>query len=332
MNGYSVRKRMLRDRLNRPLEVLRISITDRCNLRCSFCMPPDYTYNFLPKRELLTPEEIEEIVKVFANLGVKKVRLTGGEPTLRSDLEEIILRISKVKGIRDVALTTNGYLLRDRLKDLKDAGLKRITFSVHSLNEEKNARIVNRRVDIGKVLETIDEAKALGFTVKVNSVVVRGVNDDEILNLASYFKERRITLRFIEFMDVGTLNGWDYSKVFSADEILNVISKRYKFVELGRKESDTALRFRYVDDKVEFGIIASVTKPFCRGCNRIRLSADGKIYTCLFSSEGHDIRREKGIEERIREIWLRREDRYSELRKLMREKRVNKVEMFKVGG
>ena len=295
-------------------------------------MPPGHKYNFLPKKELISPTEIERIVKVFANLGVKKVRLTGGEPTLREDLEEIVERISNVEGIKDIALTTNGYLLKERLKALKEAGLKRITFSVHSLNPEMNEKIVNRKVDLFRVLEAIDEAKAMGFKVKVNAVIIRGVNEGEILSLAEYFKRRKITLRFIEFMDVGTLNGWDYDKVVSADEILNTIKSRYKILELGREEKDTALRFKYADDGVEFGIIASVTKPFCRGCNRIRLSADGKIYTCLFSSEGHDIRHEQNLEERIKEIWSKREDRYSELRKLLREERGKKVEMFKIGG
>ena len=295
-------------------------------------MPPEYKYNFLPKKELLSVEEIERIVKTFAKLGVKKVRLTGGEPTLREDLEEIIRRISRIEGIKDIALTTNGYLIEDRLKSLKEAGLKRITFSIHSLNPEINEKIVNRKVDISKVLKAVDEAKALGLKVKVNSVIVRGLNESEILPLAEYFKKKKITLRFIEFMDVGTLNGWDYDKVVPAEEILNIIKTKYEVVELGREERDTALRFKYADDGVEFGLIASVTKPFCRGCNRIRLSADGKVYTCLFSSEGHNIRDEERLEERIKEIWRSREDRYSELRKLLREERSRKVEMFKVGG
>ncbi|WP_461828826.1 GTP 3',8-cyclase MoaA [Aquifex sp.] len=323
---------MLRDKLGRPLEALRISLTDRCNFRCSFCMPPGRRYNFLPKSDLLSPNEIEEIVKVFAKLGVKKVRLTGGEPTLREDLEEIVDRIRRIEGIQDIALTTNGYLLEDRLKALKEVGLKRITFSVHSLNPEVNERIVNRKINLFRVLRAIDEAKALGFKVKVNAVIIRGVNEGEILPLAEYFKKRKVVIRFIEFMDVGTLNDWDYEKVVSAEEILRTIREKYEVEELGREEKDTALRYRYTDDGVEFGIIASVTKPFCRGCNRIRLSADGKVYTCLFASEGHDIRSGKSLEEKIREIWINREDRYSELRKILRERKNEKVEMFKVGG
>lgn len=295
-------------------------------------MPPEYKYNFLPKEGLLSPEEIERIVRAFVKLGVKKVRLTGGEPTLREDLEEIIKRISRIEGIKDIALTTNGYLIEDRLKPLKEAGLKRITFSIHSLNPKINEKIINRKVDISKVLKAVDESKTLGLKVKVNSVIIRGLNESEILPLAEYFKKKKITLRFIEFMDVGTLNGWDYDKVVPAEEMLSIIKTKYEVVELEREEKDTALRFKYTDDGVEFGLIASVTKPFCRGCNRIRLSADGKVYTCLFSSEGHNIRHEERLEERIKEIWRSREDRYSELRKLLREERNKKVEMFKVGG
>ncbi len=295
-------------------------------------MPPGYKYNFLPKSKLLSPEEIERIVRVFAKLGVRKVRLTGGEPTLREDLEEIVERISRIEEIKDLALTTNGYLLRGRLQTLKKRGLGRITFSVHSLNPEINEKIVNRKVDLFRILRTIDEAKAMGFKVKVNAVIVRGVNEGEIIPLAEYFKRRKITLRFIEFMDVGTLNDWDYNKVVSAKEILSIIRTKYNFIELGRQKRDTTLKFKYTDDGVEFGIIASVTKPFCRGCNRVRLSADGKVYTCLFSSRGHDLKSVNDLEETIKKIWKNREDRYSELRKIIRERRSDKVEMFKVGG
>jgi len=320
---------MLLDKLGRPLKVLRISLTDRCNLRCNFCMPPGKEYNFLPKKQLLTLGEIEEYVKIFAKLGVKKVRLTGGEPLLRKDLEEIIKSISKIKRIEDIALTTNGVFLKDRLNSLKEAGLKRITVSVHSLNEEKNQKLVNRKVNLKEVLEAIAEAKELGFKVKVNSVIIRGFNDEEIINLAKFFKNLGVTLRFIEYMDVGTLNDWEFSKVVTAEEILNILKEEFNFYPLPKKPEDTSLNFVYEDGN-KFGIIAPVTKPFCKGCNRIRLSADGKLYTCLFSDLGHDLRNAKDKEEFIKEVWRYREDRYSELRwKLRKEK---KVEMFKVGG
>ena len=318
---------MLRDKLGRPLRVLRISLTDRCNLRCGFCMPPDRTYKFTDN--LMTPKEIEKIVRVFAKLGVKKVRLTGGEPLLRKDIVEIIERIKKIEGIEDIALTTNGIFLKNKLRELKSAGLKRITVSVHALDQDINRKITNRNVNLKEVLEAVDLAKSFGFKVKVNSVIIRGVNDNQIIPLASYFKERNITIRFIEYMDVGTLNGWDYGKVFTAEEILKEMSKHFSFRPIPKKPNETALRFIY-DDRGEFGIIASVTKPFCRGCDRIRLSADGKIYTCLFAEKGYDIRHFENPEESLKEIWKKREDRYSELRKETRKRK--KVEMFKVGG
>ncbi len=321
---------MLRDKLGRPLEVLRISVIDKCNFRCIFCMPPDKEYNFLKSSELLTPEEIESIVKDFTKVGVKKIRITGGEPLLRRDLEEIIERISKIKEVKDIALTTNGNLIINRLESLKKAGLKRITFSIHSLDNEKNKKIINRSVNLEEILHAINYAKSLGVKVKVNTVLIKGFNDSEILNIAEYFKKKRITVRFIEFMDVGTLNGWALDKVITAEEILNEIKKKYEIVELGKDIKETALRYVYKDDGVEFGIIASVSKPFCRGCNRARLSADGKLYTCLFSDRGHDIRSVKNKKEYIEKIWKKRDDRYSELR--FQERRKRKVEMFKVGG
>ncbi len=320
---------MLLDRLGRPLRVLRLSLTDRCNFRCSFCMPPDREYRFLSRRELLTPEEIEKLVRAFVKLGVRKVRLTGGEPLLRKDLEEIVERISRIEGLRDVALTTNGYGLAKRLEDLKKAGLKRITVSIHSLDPSRNARIVNRYVDPFSVLEAAQMAREMGFTVKVNCVVVRGLNDDGIVPMAAYFKNRGITLRFIEFMDVGTLNDWRWEKVVSAEEILSRLAGHFSFYELPRAPEDTALRYRYTDNGAEFGIVASVTRPFCRGCDRIRVSADGKIYTCLFSSEEKPLSL-TSPEESIVRAWTQREDRYSELRWKLRKER--KVEMFKVGG
>lgn len=290
-------------------------------------MPPDRTYNFTDN--LMTPEEIEKTVKIFSKLGVRKVRLTGGEPLLRKDIVEIIKRIKNVEGIEDIALTTNGVFLGKKLRGLKEAGLKRITVSVHALDQEVNRRITNRNVNLKEVLEAVEEAKTLGFKVKVNSVIIRGVNEDQVIPLASYFKERKITIRFIEYMDVGTLNGWDYDKVYTANEILRDIAKYFSFRPLPRKPNETALRFVY-DDGGEFGIIASVTKPFCKGCDRIRLSADGKVYTCLFAEEGYDIRNSENPEELLRDIWKNREDRYSELRNELRKSK--KVEMFKVGG
>jgi len=322
---------MLLDKLGRPLRVLRLSLTDRCNLRCSFCMPPDGNYRFLPGRALLKAEEIEKLVKAFARLGVKKVRLTGGEPLLRADLEEVVKVVVGTEGIEDVALTTNGVGLKKRLSSLKEAGLKRITVSLHSLDPEKNARIVNRKVNLKEVLKAVEEAKEMGFTVKVNAVVVRGLNDDEVVSLARYFKEKGVVLRFIEFMDVGTVNGWSREKVVSAEEILRKMRKAFSFRRLPGKPGDTAVNFAY-EDGGTFGIVASVSMPFCRSCDRIRLSADGKLYTCLFAEEGHPLKGVKEPEERIAEVWRKREDRYSELRFLSEKRPAKRVEMFKVGG
>ncbi|NPA32843.1 MAG: GTP 3',8-cyclase MoaA [Aquificae bacterium] len=317
---------MLLDKLGRPLRTLRLSLTDRCNLRCTFCMPPGNEYKFT--RSALSANRIKDALKAFSNLGVKKVRLTGGEPLLRKDLEKIIENVRNTPGISDVALTTNGVFLKERLKSLKEAGLSRITVSVHSLNQEKNALITNREVNLKEVLSAVEKAKEEGFLVKVNTVVIRGLNDDEIVPLAKHFKEMGVILRFIEYMDVGSARDWSPEKVVSADEILRKMREEFEFYELGRKESDTALRFRYTDGG-EFGIVASVSRPFCRGCDRIRLSADGKLYTCLFSPFGFPLP-ERGLENFIAQLWRSRADRYSELRHEI--SRREKVEMFKVGG
>jgi len=294
-------------------------------------MPPDKKYDFLDKDKLLKPEDIECLVRSFVKLGVRKVRLTGGEPLLRKDLEEIVWRLSRIDGLEDIALTTNGTGLEERLLSLKKAGLRRITVSVHSLNPAKNSAIVNRFVNTERILRAIEKAVDLGFTVKVNCVVVRGLNDDEIIPMARFFKERGIELRFIEYMDVGTVNDWEWEKVVSAEEILQRLSEEFSFEPLPKKPEDTALRFKYTDNGKEFGIVASVTKPFCRGCDRIRLSADGKLYTCLFSDKPKDIDL-KDPERGIIKAWKEREDRYSELRWYVRSLRKSRVEMFKVGG
>ncbi|NPB06622.1 MAG: GTP 3',8-cyclase MoaA [Aquificae bacterium] len=320
---------MLKDKLGRPLRVLRLSLTDRCNLRCSFCMPPGKRYEFLPSRRLMSPEKIERLVKAFVTLGVKKVRLTGGEPLLRPDLEEVVERLARLEGLNDLALTTNGVNLENRLESLKKAGLKRITFSLHSLRPERNAVIVNRPVDPLRLVETMEEAKKMGFTVKVNAVVVRGLNDDEVEELAAFFKRKKITLRFIEFMDVGTVNRWSLEKVVTAKEIITRLRRVFNFKPLPRKPSDTALNFVY-DDGTSFGVVASVSMPFCRGCDRARVSADGKLYTCLFAERGTPLN--GSLTETVERVWRERTDRYSELRLLNGLNRSQKVEMYRVGG
>ncbi len=336
-----VRSLTLKDKLDRPLKDIRISVTDRCNFRCFFCMPPDKDIQFLDRKELLTYEEIAKLVEILSQLGVSKVRITGGEPLMRAHLENLIALLSDIEGIKDIALTTNGYKLAQKVKDLKDAGLKRITVSLITLRQERFVSMIGRNVDLEEIIEGIEEAKEVGLEpVKINTVVVKGVNDDEIIDIAEFCRKRGLVLRFIEFMDVGTLNGWNMEKVVSAEEILNILSRKYPVEELPKKaESETSLRFKFKDINLEFGIIASVTKPFCRGCTRLRLSADGKFYTCLFSSVGHDVKSllrggasEEDIKAFVENLWLNREDRYSELRTQEGVKNLPKVEMFRVGG
>ena len=331
---------MLRDRLGRPLKDLRVSVTDRCNFRCFFCMPPGTKIDFLPREDLLSYEEIARIVRIMRSLGVRKVRITGGEPLVRAHLERLIELIRET-GVEDIALTTNGYLLPGRSGSLRSSGLRRITVSLPTLKRERFRTLACRDVDLGKVIEGIEEAKREGLEpVKINMVVIRGFNDDEILDVAEFCRERGLTLRFIEFMDVGTLNGWTLDKVVPAEEILKVLRTRYTLEEVGREDpSETSLNFRYSDTDLTVGIIASVTKPFCRNCTRIRLSADGKVFTCLFSSRGVDIKSplrngasDKEIEEIIVKVWTHREDRYSEIRRDLIGKNIPKVEMFRVGG
>ena len=327
------------DRLGRELRDLRVSVTDRCNFRCFFCMPPDKDIDFLDRKDLLTYEEITRLVRLLVPLGLRKVRITGGEPLVRAHLENLVEMLSSVDGVEDIALTTNGYKLAEKAEILKKKGLKRVTVSLLTLKKEKFPKMVGRDVDLDSVLEGIDSALEAGFyPVKINTVVVRGVNDDEVLDVAEFCREKGLVLRFIEYMDVGTLNGWSMDKVVTAEEIIGILSKRYPVEEIGREGSETAVRFRYRDTGLEFGIVASVSRPFCRSCTRLRLSADGNLFTCLFSQEGFDIKdllrsgaSDEEIIKSLEDIWKVREDRYSEIRFSLREK-TPKVEMFRVGG
>ncbi len=330
---------MVRDRLGRELRELRVSVTDRCNFRCFFCMPPDREIPFLSREDLLSYEEIRDLVRILRNAGVRKVRITGGEPLMRLHLENLIAQLSPL--VEDLALTTNGYLLPEKAEHLRRAGLRRITISLTTLKAERLRAIAGRDVSLSTVIAGIEAAHQAGFSpVKINTVVVRGVNDDEILNIAEFCRERNLILRFIEYMDAGTLNNWSMEKVVSAEEILSTLRRRYDLEELGRtSESETALRFRYRDTGQEVGVIASVTKPFCRGCNRLRLSADGRLFPCLFSDRGIDVRSllrgnmdGKDILRIIEGFWKQREDRYSELRRDLMGVRGSRVEMFRVGG
>ncbi len=334
----------LRDALGRPLRDLRISVTDRCNFRCRYCMPAEVFgpgYAFLPRQELLTFEEITRLVKLFAAEGVKKVRITGGEPLLRKDLPRLVQMVKGVSGIQDVALTTNASLLAGMARSLREAGLDRVNISLDALDDEIFTRMNGGFSDVRRVLEGIDAAAKAGLSVKVNMVVQKGVNDGEILPMARYFRREGHILRFIEFMDVGNSNGWDLSQVVSKGEILRRIDEEMPLepVEPGYY-GEVANRYRYRGSDREIGVIASVTDAFCSTCTRARLSADGRLYTCLFASEGQDLREplrdgtdDQGLRDRIRSVWGSRRDRYSEERlsatSLSRRK---KVEMSFIGG
>jgi cyclic pyranopterin phosphate synthase len=335
----------LRDALGRPLEDLRISVIDRCNFRCSFCMPAGHHYTFLPKSEILTFEEITRLAGIFASLGVRKLRLTGGEPLLRSEIELLVGMLRDVPGIADLALTTNGLLLAGKAAALRAAGLDRITVSVPSLDPDVFRRLSGLAHRVEDVLAGIDAAVAAGFgPLKINVVVIKGTNDHELPRIARYFKERGHVVRFIEYMDVGTLNEWNPERVVSAREILERVSAELPLEPLGRaRRSDVASTFGYLDDGVELGTIASVTEPFCGDCGRGRLTAEGMLFTCLFAAAGHDLkeRLRAGADDvelaaRIASVWRARTDRYSEERARALEAGVRgpvpKIEMYRIGG
>ena len=332
----------IHDTLGRPLRDLRISVTDRCNFRCVYCMPKEVfgrDYRFLPRRELLTFEEIERVASVFVGLGVNKLRITGGEPLLRRDLEVLIAQLAALGEDLDLTLTTNGALLAQKAKALADAGLTRVTVSLDSLDDEVFRAMNDVDFPVARVLGGIDAAAAAGLPVKVNVVVKRGLNEDSVVEIARRFRGTGHTVRFIEFMDVGATNGWRLDDVVPAAEIVRTIGAEFALepVEPAYR-GEVAERYRYRDGSGEIGVIASVTQPFCGDCTRARISADGKLYTCLFAVRGHDLRAivrsgaaDAELEEAIRAVWLRRTDRYSELR-TEETGALRKVEMSYIGG
>ncbi|QQC63149.1 GTP 3',8-cyclase MoaA [Paraburkholderia ginsengisoli] len=339
----------LRDTRHRPLRDLRISVTDRCNFRCVYCMPKEVfgkDYAFLPRRELLSFEEVERVARVFVGLGVEKIRLTGGEPLLRKDLEYLVERLARLRtpcgADIDLTLTTNGSLLSRKAQSLRNAGMKRITVSLDSIDETVFQRMNGVGFPAALVLEGIDAALRVGFApVKVNMVVKRGVNDAQILPVAGRFRGSGVQVRFIEYMDVGTSNGWNVESVVPSSEVVRCIDSVFPLVPTGRdKSSDTSMRFHYADGQGEIGVISSVTQPFCGDCTRLRLSADGRLYTCLFATHGLDIRspvRDECTDETLRrlvaELWMRRVDRYSEQRgENSAAHDQSKVEMSFIGG
>jgi cyclic pyranopterin phosphate synthase len=336
----------LLDRLGRPLETLRISITDRCNFRCVYCMPKEVfgrDYAFLERRELLTFEELARVAGIFAGLGVRTLRITGGEPLVRRNVEHLVELLAAIEtpdgGRLELALTTNGSVLAQKAEALAAAGLSRVTVSLDSLDDEAFRAMNDVDFPVQKVLEGIDAAAAAGLPVKVNAVVKRGVNDADLPALAEHFRGSGHMLRFIEFMDVGSTNGWRLEDVVSADEIVQRVSERWPLEEVAAERPDaTARRWRYSDGAGEIGVVASVTKPFCGGCSRARLSAEGRLYTCLFAARGHDLRAplrlgapDEELVEQLRAIWASRTDRYSELR-TAETASLPKVEMSYIGG
>jgi cyclic pyranopterin phosphate synthase len=334
----------IRDAFNRPLRDLRISVTDRCNFRCTYCMPAEIfgeRYQFLPKAEILTFEEITRLTRIIVRLGAVKVRLTGGEPLVREEVEKLVGMLAEIDGVDDLTMTTNAYLLPQKAQALKDAGLQRITVSLDSLDDTVFRQMNGGRSSVQKVLDGIAAAEQAGLSpIKINAVVQRGVNDHTIVDLARWAKDKGYILRFIEYMDVGNKNGWKLDHVVSAREIVERIDAVMPLEATQRNyRSEVAKRYRYRDGGGEIGLIASVTMPFCGACTRMRLSPEGGIYTCLFATEGTDLRgplragaTDDEIEQIIRGTWGARIDRYSEERGELTEPRESKVEMYHIGG
>jgi GTP 3',8-cyclase len=332
----------LRDSLNRPVRDLRISVTDRCNFRCVYCMPKEVfgrDYRFLERRELLTFEEIERTVRNFAGLGVTKVRLTGGEPLLRRELERLVEMLARIPGL-DLTLTTNGSLLPQKAALLAEAGLRRVTVSLDSLDDDVFRAMNDVDFPVERVLAGIEAAAAAGLRpVKVNMVVKRGLNEESVLPMARYFRGSGHILRFIEYMDVGHTNGWRLDDVVPAAEIVRAIDAEHPLEPLDANyHGEVARRYRYQDGSGEIGVIASVTQPFCGACTRARLSAEGSLFTCLFATKGFDVRAvlrggasDEELTEALSGVWRARTDRYSEIRSA-ETLDLPKVEMSYIGG
>jgi cyclic pyranopterin phosphate synthase len=331
----------VQDTLGRPLRDLRVSVTDRCNFRCVYCMPKEVFgrgYRFLERRELLTFEEIERLARAFVAHGVEKIRITGGEPLVRRDVETLIAQLAAIGGL-DLTLTTNGSVLAQKARALAAAGLRRITVSLDSLDDAVFAGMNDVDFPVRRVLEGIDAAAEAGLAVKVNMVVKRGLNEESVLPMARYFRDRGHVLRFIEYMDVGHSNGWRLDDVVPAAEIVAALDAELPLEPLEPSyRGEVATRWRYRDGSGEIGVIASVTQPFCGDCTRARLSAEGRLYTCLFAVRGHDLRalvrggasdEELGAE--LARIWHDRRDRYSEIRSANTVD-LPKVEMSYIGG
>lgn len=336
-------ERKVRDQLQRPMRDLRISVTDRCNFRCTYCMPKEVFGNdfaFLQKSELLTFEEITRLATLFGQLGVQKIRITGGEPLLRTNVHQLIKNLNNIKGIDDIALTTNGVFLKKYGQLLKQAGLKRVNISLDALDENVFGKINGRGTNSSIILENIQLAKNLGFHVKVNMVVERNINDHEIVSMAKYFKQLEIPLRFIEFMDVGNDNEWGFEKVVTKNEILERLQQDFQLEPIDFDYyGEVAKKYRYLGTNTEVGFITSVSESFCSTCTRLRLSSDGKLYTCLFALRGFDLKKilrdgatDEELKSAIIDVWNQRSDRYSEERTEKNSKSQKKINMSYIGG
>ena len=335
---------IITDKFARKLRDIRISVTDRCNFRCTYCMPKEIynsNYNFFKKSEILSFEEIIRITKILASFGVKKVRLTGGEPLLRNNIHLLIDELTKINGVKDISMTTNGVLLsKKRAKLLREAGLNRLTVSLDSLDPEKFHKISGSKYLPEDVLEGIENAKYSGFdNIKINTVVKKNINERDILPMLDYFKDSGCIVRFIEFMDVGNVNLWNKNDVLTLNDITSIISEKYAIAPLeSNYKSEVAKRWSY--EGGEFGIISSISKPFCGNCSRVRLTAEGKLFTCLFASKSHDVKKllrssesNISISNYLMDMWSERDDRYSETRMSKNTyKLVKKAEMSYIGG
>lgn len=343
MTAQIVERRSPQDQLGRPLRDLRISVIDRCNFRCPYCMPAEIfgdDYRFLKRRDWLEPGEIVRLSRLFTQLGVTKLRVTGGEPLLRRDIHQIIAGLSALDGVEDIALTTNGVRLPEFAAKLAAAGLKRITVSLDSLDPETFAVMSGGKGDVRQVLQGIEAANEAGLApVKVNVVVKRGVNDEQVLDLLEFFRGTSVIVRFIEYMDVGSLNGWRLDDVVSSLELKQKIEARWPLTPTAQNyRGEVATRYRYSDGAGEIGFISSVSAPFCGDCHRARIAADGTFYTCLFAKQGANLREplragasDAELTALLREVWSARKDRYSELRG--RETiAIPKIEMYRMGG
>ncbi|MGK9044520.1 GTP 3',8-cyclase MoaA [Mammaliicoccus vitulinus] len=336
----------IKDKLGRPIRDLRISVTDRCNFRCDYCMPKEIfgdDFVFLPKQELLSFEEIVRLSKLYSALGVKKIRITGGEPLLRRNLYKLIQALNNIEDIEDIGLTTNGLLLKKHGLNLYHAGLRRVNVSIDALDNELFKSINNRNISASQILEQIDYAVSIGLKVKVNVVIQKGINDQEILSLVQYFKDKHIVVRFIEFMDVGNDNGWNFDKVVTKKEMLDEITSSFDIEPVDANYfGEVATYYRHKDNGAQFGLITSVSASFCSSCTRARISSDGKFYGCLFAEKnGYDIKSElrsgktdDEILSILKHLWNIRDDKYSDERTeaTVARRKNNKINMNYIGG